>query len=130
MNKLFSVSLCAVALSSIVGCGGGLQRTPDKYRDDTEAVLGTKAPDLKACYDNALKGAAGAGGTVTVHFTVAKETGTITSPHVDAASTAPDAVKACVTGALNGLKVAPPDANDGDATFTWQFTPPGAPPAS
>ena len=130
MKNLLSVSICAMALSSIVGCGGGLTRTPDKYRDDTQAVLDQKAGDLKACYDGALKGAAGAAGTVVVHFTVAKETGTITDAKVDAASTAPDAVKACVTGALNGLKVAPPDSNDGDATFTWQFTPPAAAPTS
>jgi hypothetical protein len=127
MNKLFCIALSAVALSSVVGCGSDfVVRLSDKYRDDTQAALDSKAADIKACYDAALASNKGAAGFVVVNFTVEHETGVVDNVVIDTAkSTAPDPVKACVQTALQGLRLAPPDKLDGHArNFTWQFTPP------
>jgi len=106
------------------------------YAADTEKVLETKSADIKKCYDDALKTNQQLAGKVTVKFTVKTETGELSGVQLDPANTtAPDPLPACVTGALVGLKLTPPDDKEGLATFTWEFqvggagAAPGAPPA-
>jgi len=105
-------------------------RSPDEYRDATQALLDTKSADIKTCYDGALKGKSDLAGTVTVHFTVEAETGKVGSVSADAAKTqAPDVLTQCVVKSLDGLKLDPPDANPGDGTFEYQFVVGPTPPA-
>ncbi len=119
MNKL--VFITAVCASSSIGCSFAA-RSPDMYRDDTAKLLAEKSGDIKSCYDGILKSDKGASGTVVVHFIVAEDTGVIQNVKADGAkSTAPEAVQSCVVDAIGGLKLKPPDARKGDATFTWEF---------
>ena len=105
-------------------------RSPDEYRDATQALLDTKSADIKTCYDGALKGKADLAGTVTVHFTVEAETGKISNVSADAAKTqAPEVLTQCVVKALEGLSLNPPDANPGDASFEYKFVVGPTPPA-
>ncbi|MCL2723052.1 MAG: hypothetical protein FWD69_01315 [Polyangiaceae bacterium] len=122
----------AVSLAALVGCGGGTARTPENYRDDTAAVLGTKNSEIVACYDSVLKGTPGVGGKVTVVFNVVADgadgAGTITNVAVDKANTtAPDAVADCVVRTITGAgPINPADKRKGDGTFSYEFTPPPA----
>ena len=116
-----SVFLAAV-LASLAACGGKA-RKPDVYRADTQKLLDLRSPQLKSCYDQALASDAKLAGTVKVHFVVAKKTGVITEPKVDPASTAPELLGRCVLQALEGLKLEPPDRNEGRATFEYTFQP-------
>lgn len=119
-------SILFVALSSLafsgIGCASG--RTPEVYRDDTEKVLQSANQSITDCYNGVLKGGAPtAQGSVTVHFIVHEDTGEIRRAKVDKArSTAPEAVQACVVQYLNGLHLAPPDEQRGDAMFTYDFS--------
>jgi len=45
-------------------------RSPDEYRDATQALLDTKSADIKTCYDGALKGNHGADKTQDHHHAV------------------------------------------------------------
>ena len=132
MKKSFALLASIASLASVVGCSFHA-RSPDEYRDATQALLDTKSADIKTCYDGALKGTANLAGTVTVHFTVEAETGKIGGVTADAAKTqAPEVLTQCVVQALDGLALNPPDANPGEATFEYQFvvgpTPPAAAP--
>lgn len=123
--------LIASSVLMVAGCSGAI-RSPDMYRDDTAAVLVTKSEEIRTCYDGVLKGTPGVGGKVTVKFNVDTEAGKFTNVAVDTANTtAPAAVSDCVTKAITGLAIAPPDSNLGDATFVWEFVapPPPAQPA-
>ncbi|HEX3774149.1 MAG TPA: AgmX/PglI C-terminal domain-containing protein [Polyangiaceae bacterium] len=125
MKKSFAL----LSLVFIAGCSFQA-RSPDEYRDATQAVLETKSPDIKNCYDEALKTKSDLAGTVTVHFTVEAETGKIGNVSADVAKTqAPDALTQCVVKALDGLALNPPDANPGDGTFEYQFVVGPTPPA-
>jgi len=127
-KTLIKLSLLALAAAS-TACSFHA-RSPEKYRDDTAAVLETRSADIKACYDNELKANKDLTGRVTVHFTVAKETGQITSvAPVPAGTTAPESLTNCVVNALGGLVLTPPDNNDGDATFVYDFSAAPAAPA-
>lgn len=132
MKKALSSTVLFGVLAAVSGCSFAA-RSPEMYRDDTAALLDTKSAEIKACYDEALKTNASATGTVRVQFTVAKETGKITNPTVDpAGTTAPAEVSSCVTSKIDGLELKPPDQNDGQATFTWEFqaeAPPAPAPA-
>jgi len=120
-KSLIKLSLLALAATT-AGCSFHA-RSPEMYRDDTAALLETRNADIKACYDNELKNNKDATGRVTVHFTVAKETGQITNvAPVPAGTTAPESLTNCVVNAINGLVLTPPDNNDGDATFVYDFT--------
>jgi hypothetical protein len=132
MNKSFGM---VMLLALAAGCSFHA-RSPDEYRDATQALLDTKSADIKTCYDTALQGKNDLAGTVTVHFTVEAETGKIGNVSADAAKTqAPDVLTQCVVKSIDGLALNPPDANPGDGTFEYQFvvgpTPPApaAPPA-
>lgn len=122
MKSLIAMmALVAVAGGSIAACATA--RTPEAYRDATYAVLESRNSAVKSCYDDALKGEDKVSGKVVVQFTVDNKTGAITDPKVDeAASTAPASLGQCVVKALDGLTIDPPDANVGNATFTWDFS--------
>jgi hypothetical protein len=122
--------LPCVLLLGVMGCSP-TPRGPEQYRDDTQALLETRRPALKQCYDTALKSSPTIQGKITVRFTVASETGKLVDAKVDeAASTAPESLRACVLRALDGLVLTPADGQDGHATFVWEFrvAPPPAPP--
>lgn len=115
------------SLATLAGCA---YRSPEMYRDDTTKSLQTKSEEIRMCYDGVLKSTPTAAGTVTVNFEVETEEGKITNVQVDKAkSTAPDAVGECVTKAITGLVVPPPDKKTGQATYTWDFSAPPPPPA-
>jgi hypothetical protein len=125
MTKSFA--LIGFALAAIItgtGCSGAL-RTAEPYRDDVAKVLESKNADVKACYDNVLKSDKTKSGQVTVHFKVEAETGAFKDIKADG----PPELSTCVSTALTGLVLTPGDANNGDATFVYQFTV-GEPPAS
>ena len=106
-------------------------RSPDDYRDVTQALLDTKTQDIKACYDGALKGQSDLQGRVTVQFTVEAETGKIKDVKVDpAGTTAPEVLSGCVSNGISGLALTPPDKRDGLATYVYDFTPTPAPAAA
>jgi len=105
-------------------------RGPDQYRDDTQALLESKGPEIKACYDGILKEKADVGGAVRVKFKVQEETGKIFETEVDpSGTTAPPELADCVVRTIDGMQLTPPDENMGIATFTWQFQAEAAPPA-
>lgn len=117
--------LIAASLATIVGCA---YRSPEMYRDDTTKVLQSKQNDIRACYDDFLKGTPTATGKVTVTFEVETEGGKIQNVAVDKANTtAPDALGDCVKKNIDGLVIAPPDRKLGQATYVYEFTIPHAP---
>ena len=123
LNMTKSFVLIGFALAA-VGCSGAI-RTAVPYRDDVAQVLESKNGDVTACYNEALKKDKNLSGSVTVHFMVEMKTGAFKDIKADG----PAELSACVSRALEGLVLTPGDANNGDATFTYQFTP-GAAPAS
>jgi hypothetical protein len=123
MTKSFA--LIGFALAALTGCSVAV-RDADHYRDDVNKVLETKNADVKACYDGLLKGNKDLAGQVTVHFTVEHKTGAFKDIKTDG----PAELGTCVSTALTGLVLAPPDdGHSGDATFVYAFTV-GAPAAS
>lgn len=120
---------CAIGLAAIwmTGCAGQFaQRDESRYREDSRALIMAKAPDVKACYDGALKANPKVSGTVVVHFKVQPETGLVVEPRLDdQKTTAPDTLGRCVLRAIDGIKLDPPDSNEGLATFAWEFKPRG-----
>src|SRR5262245_6544684 len=78
-------------------------RSPEDYRDATQALLDTKTPQIKACYDTQLNSNKDTAGKVTVHFKVEKETGKLIEIAADPARTqAPEPLTKCVVDALEG----------------------------
>jgi hypothetical protein len=127
-TTFIKLSLFAL-LAAATGCEFHA-RSPEDYRDVTQALLDTKAADIKACYDGALKGQKDLQGRVTVQFVVEAESGQIKDVRVDpAGTTAPEVLSQCVTNSVSGLALTPPDKRDGIATWVYDFTPTGAPPA-
>ena len=97
-------------------------RGPAEYRDATAALLSTKNADVTACYETALKATPGLAGTVTVRFNVEKKTGKIVNVQATtSAGAAPSPLSDCVTNALSGLTLTPPDQRNGAATFEYAF---------
>jgi len=126
MKKTFAILGLTAIAATTVGCSGAI-RTADYYAQDTGAVLVTRSPQVKACYDAALKGDTSMAGDVVVAFTVEKKTGAFLNPQiVPERTTAPEALGQCVLSALNDLALDPPDANEGAAVFTWRFSADGA----
>jgi hypothetical protein len=125
-TTFIKLSLFAL-LAAATGCEFHA-RSPEDYRDVTQAVLDTKAQDIKACYDGALKGQKDLQGRVTVQFVVEAETGKLKDVKVDpAGTTAPEVLSQCVTNSVSGLALTPPDKRDGIATWVYDFTPTAAP---
>ncbi len=126
MKKPILLVVSCVALGS-VACSFAA-RGPDQYRDDTQALLESKTPEMKACYDGILKSRADAAGSVRVKFKIQEETGKIVEPEVDpTGTTAPPELAQCVVRSIDGLQLTPPDENTGIATYTWEFKPEAAP---
>ena len=96
-------------------------RDAETYRKDTRSLLEKKGADIKACYDAALIKDPKVSGSVIVHFTVQSETGTVKDAKVDESSSAPAELSQCVVTAIQGITLDPPDARDGDATYSWEF---------
>jgi hypothetical protein len=132
MRTIFS-KLSLLALAAAATACEFHARSAEDYRDVTQALLDTKAPEIKTCYDGALKGQKDLQGRVTVQFVVEAETGKIKDVKVDpAGTTAPEVLSQCVTTAIGGLALTPPDKRDGIATWVYDFAPtaaPAAPPA-
>ncbi len=65
-----------------------------------------------------------------MNFDVDTEKGAVQNVTVDKGNTtAPDAVATCVTTAIAGVTITPPDARLGKGTWAYEFTaPPAAPP--
>lgn len=121
-RKLATWLILGVSLST-VGCTF-YARGQKEYRDATAKLISSKDKELDACYDNVLKTTPGAKGTVTVKFAVTEKTGQLTDVHADPAkTTAPQPLIDCVTTALTGLVLDPPDQRKGDATFEFEFGP-------
>ena len=121
--------ITAFCVALAVACSG-TARGLEAYRTDTQKLLSTRDPQLKSCYDDALKTDPKLAGTVTVEFVVEKKTGEVSGPTiVPAKSTAPKALGQCVLNAVMGLKLQPPDKNEGRASFVYEFKPaPVSPP--
>ena len=127
MRTIFS-KLSLLALAAVATACEFHARSPEDYRDVTQALLDTKAPDIKACYDGALKGQKDLQGRVTVQFVVEAETGRIKDVKVDpAGTTAPEVLSQCVSTAIGGLALTPPDKRDGIATWVYDFSPTATP---
>ncbi len=114
------------AASLMSGCSVAA-RSPDMYRDAVGSALTPKTEEIKACYDGVLKATPGAQGKVTVNFQVDTDKGAITNVAVDKGNTtAPDAVATCVTNAITGVTISPPDARLGKGTWAYEFSAPAA----
>ncbi|HEU4731659.1 MAG TPA: AgmX/PglI C-terminal domain-containing protein [Kofleriaceae bacterium] len=117
----------AILVAGLAACSG-TSRGLEAYREDTGKLLETRSAQLRSCYDDALKTNATLAGTVTVQFIVEKKTGMISNAKVEPdKTTAPPALGDCVIKAIDGLVLAPPDRNEGRATFTYEFKPNPAP---
>ncbi len=107
--------------TTFLACGG-FARTPEQWTEDTYKLLESKSGDMTTCYNKALEKNPLLEGTVTVDFIVHNKTGQVAKVRVDAnKSTAADPARKCVVDAVQDLKLGPPDANTGKATFTWEF---------
>jgi hypothetical protein len=124
MSKIAPLTLFAVAM--VAACAG-TKRSPQAYRVDTRKALETRSGQIKSCYDELLEKEPAAAGTVTVRFVVEKETGAFAKAAADPSkSTAREPLVACVLDAIHGLKLDPPDANEGQATFSYELGPSGS----
>jgi hypothetical protein len=121
MIKSLVQSSLFVAVGTVIGCSGAA-RSPEQYREDTAALLETQNGAVKQCYDDILRKDSQVSGKVAIKFTVKEETGQLADPAVDsAATTAPAPLAECVLQAISSLKLHPPDANEGHATFVYEF---------
>lgn len=134
MNKL-TLALALAFTSVAIGCGG-YTRTPDQWTEDTYKALESHNGEVKKCYEEALKKNQNLEGTVTINFVVENKTGRIRKAKVDGGkTTAGEPVRRCVLESLKDQRITPPDANNGRATYTWEFKrnvvkPADAPPAT
>ena len=119
MRQGLGLWICA----SLAACSG-TSRGLEAYRNDTQQLLDGRNAQIRSCYNTALKADATLAGTVTVNFVVEEKTGTFGMAALDPAkTTAPRALGDCVLGAVQGLKLDPPDHNEGRASFVWEFKP-------
>jgi hypothetical protein len=122
------LALLALAVTA-VGCSVAA-RDANMYAQDTQKVLESRNDAIKACYDQLLKTDKNVAGTVTVKFTVKTETGDLSDIRIDpAGTTAPEALSQCVVTSIQGLRLAPPDSQEGLATYSWNFQVGAPPPA-
>lgn len=118
MSRRLGLTLASLCL---VGCSF-FARGPDAYRTAVRELLEQKRPDVQTCYKTSYEADAASQGRVVAKFLVEPKTGKVVKPEVVAdGTTANEALKQCVLGALNGLTLTPPDQRTGDATFTWDF---------
>jgi hypothetical protein len=132
MHGAAPLAAFALGLGLVVAAGcAGTQRSPQAYRADTQKALESRNSQIKSCYDKVLARDAAAAGTITLRFVVEKDTGAFAKATVDPATTsAKEPLVVCVLEAVNGLKLQPPDDNEGRATFSYELqpSPPPAPP--
>lgn len=122
MKKSLAI-LGLVALATGATACSFAVRDASTYAADTATVLAARDAPIKACYDEVLRTDGQAAGTVAVRFTVEKKTGTfLEAALVPERTTAPAPLAQCVLNQLGGLVLQPPDQNQGDATFVWEFT--------
>jgi len=117
----------------LAGTACGTARSQQVYAADAGRLLESRNDQLQRCYNEALKTQPDAKGTVTVKFVVEPKSGAIKDATVDPArTTAPEALDRCVLDAMAGLTLAPPDRNEGRATFVYEVkaNPPPAAPAA
>lgn len=115
------LALTLAAALSLVGCGGDA-RSPADWEQDTQKMLEGSNEAIKSCYNAELQKNRKLNGTVTVTFTIVRGNGHVKKPRVDQArTTGGDALKKCVIDNIQDLKLSPPDANHGEATYTWIF---------
>lgn len=118
-----TIRIAATYLILAAACSG-TSRGLEAYRTDTRRLLETRNIALTSCYDNTLRSNAKLTGTVTIRFVVEKGTGTIKGASVDGAGASPhNLLGDCVLQAIDGLKLEPPDRNEGQATFVYEFKP-------
>jgi len=123
MEVLMKSKLALGFVVALSACSA-TKRSPQMYRADTQKVLESRMGQIESCYAEALKADAKVGGMVTVKFVVEKKTGKLTNVTVDPGqSAAPEPVLLCVVSSLNGLALAPADANEGQATFAFELRP-------
>lgn len=118
--RTFKLLVVVPLLASLAGCSF-YARDAEDYRKVTRELIETKNASIKECYDVALQTNEKIGGSVVINFTVEKKTGKIMNPVVDPQSTAPAELSQCVVSAIDGLILDPPDAREGQATFTWNL---------
>jgi outer membrane lipopolysaccharide assembly protein LptE/RlpB len=119
--RTLALSMLMTATALATGCSF-YARDADSYRKATRELIETKNGSIKSCYDAELKTDKKASGKVVLDFKVAAETGKLSSVKVNKKkTTAPESLASCVTKALDGLALNPPDKRDGDASFTWEF---------
>ena len=119
-TELVPLTLFAVAMTACAAT----KRSPQAYRVATQEVLETRHAQIKRCYDAQLEKDATASGTVTIQFVVEKKTGAFTKATIDpSTSNAKEPLTLCVLEAVKGLRLDPPDANEGRAKFTYQLSP-------
>jgi hypothetical protein len=122
LHRILHRILAAGVVASLAACGS--LRTVDAYRVDTAKLLASRSTQLQRCYEQALTADGKAAGTVTVQFVIESDSGAISKPTVDPAhSTASPALGRCVVKAIDGLALAPPDSQEGHATFVYEFKP-------
>ncbi|HEY4120013.1 MAG TPA: hypothetical protein VGM56_19245 [Byssovorax sp.] len=125
--KTQGILLAALAVGALTACGNA--RTPEQYGADARAMLDSKTPEIKSCYDAEIAHGARGTGSVIVHFTIAPALGTINAMAIDPRSNAPEPLGKCVMDNIKGLTLAPADSAAGIATYTWEFTIGPPPPA-
>ncbi|MCA9712034.1 MAG: AgmX/PglI C-terminal domain-containing protein [Myxococcales bacterium] len=121
-----------IALLSLVAIAAGcsfIARDTETYKKDNRALVETKTPDIRACYDAALAQNPSLSGDVVASWTVEKKTGKLTNITVlTDKSSAPEGLQNCVVSALEGLAFSEPDQRDGVVeSFTWSFQGQGKP---
>jgi hypothetical protein len=117
MNKSF-VLLSLLAAGTSMACQFHA-RGPDDFRKDTRALLETREPKIRDCYEDVLKKDKKAHGEVVVRFVIEKKTGDFKD--IQVAGDAPDSLKKCVAKAIEGLHLTPVDERDGRAEFSYDF---------
>ncbi len=116
--KLLGLAVLAFASAAC----GGYTRTPEQWTEDTRQMLEAQNEFIKSCYNRELKSNPKLEGNVTVKFLVENGTGRVKRVKLDdSGTTAGDPVRKCVMENIKDLRIKPPDANDGRATFVWEF---------
>ncbi|HEU0030327.1 MAG TPA: hypothetical protein VFQ53_06840 [Kofleriaceae bacterium] len=114
------IARVAIALTLATGCATA--RSAEQYREDTHTLLYASSTRLETCYETALAANPDAAGVVKVQFVVVARTGRLVRPRIDAThTTAPRELMTCVLDAIDGLRLEPADAQEGHATFVYEF---------
>jgi hypothetical protein len=120
--RTFKLAMIAPLLLTVVSTGCSFYaRDAEDYKKVTRELVETKNTSIKDCYDVALATNETVSGSVVINFTVEKKTGKIMNPVFDPKSSAPADLSQCVVSAIDGLILDPPDAREGQATFTWNL---------